>query len=159
MLFRSGEHPLGHLRWEKGGGSLAVGETAHGSWSFKRVGFFATRVSVRPLGSESEIALFSPGWKGDGEVLLKGGKRLLWKSTSFWKADYPLTDEAGNIVLSSHASGSITPQTATVTLGPHAVDPATLSMLVILAMYVGVLAMSDDADTAAMVAVLVAVSS
>src|SRR5262245_2644107 len=41
---RAGKEGLATLRWQKMLGSLAVGESASGAWSFKRGGFLNPRV-------------------------------------------------------------------------------------------------------------------
>lgn len=154
-----GQDLLARLSWTKESGSLAIGESARNVWSFKRIGFFATQVSVRVEGTEDTVAVFSPNWRGDGKVTLSDNRLFVWKSTVFWKANYQLTDESGTEVLSIKHSNSISPDTAEVRLGPVGIDNATLALLVMLAMYVGLLAIRDGADSAAMVAVLVACSS
>lgn len=154
-----GSDLLARLSWTKESGSLALGESANNVWSFKRIGFFATQVSVRVEGTEDTVAVFSPNWRGDGKVALSDKRVFIWKSTAFWKANYLLTDESGTEVLSIKHNSSISPDRAGVQLGPARLDNATLVLLIMLAMYVGVLAIQDDADSTAMVAVLVACSS
>jgi hypothetical protein len=154
-----GQDLLARLKWTKDSGSLAIGESAQNVWSFKRIGFFATQVSVRVEGTEDTVAMFSPNWRGDGKVTLSDNRGFVWKSTAFWKANYLLTDESGTVIFSIKHSSSISPDTAEVRLGPARVDNSTLALLVMLAMYVGVLAIQDGADSATMVAVLVACSS
>ena len=44
------------LRFEKGWGSLATGECGQTQWTFKRTGFLSPRITVRQVGSETDIA-------------------------------------------------------------------------------------------------------
>ena len=52
---RAGEEIVGTLCWERG--SLAVAEVAEGRWTFKRVGCWRPRVSVRQAGSDTDWAI------------------------------------------------------------------------------------------------------
>src|ERR1035441_5308392 len=52
------------LRFESSCGSLATGECGQARWTFKRTGFLSPKISVREAGSETNIALFTPGWMG-----------------------------------------------------------------------------------------------
>ena len=44
---------LATLEFRSSFGSLATAMCADGCWTFKRVGFFQTKVSIRPCGSDS----------------------------------------------------------------------------------------------------------
>jgi hypothetical protein len=46
-LHRADEQNIGSLRFEKAFGASARGDSPHGSWTFKRVGFLNPRVTVR----------------------------------------------------------------------------------------------------------------
>lgn len=146
---------MARLRWVKAQGSMAMGEAAGARWSFKRVGFFATRISVRYEGSDADLALFTANWKGDGSVTVTGNGDFAWKSTSFWKANYALTDKAGNVVLSIIHDDCVSPDVAKLTLGSGAVNTTIGTLLACLAMYVGLLAI-EDGEEAGAVAVLMA---
>jgi len=52
--------------------SLATAATAAGAWTLKRVGFFKPAVSVRPVGSETPVALFRMA-----RLRMAGGQILL----------------------------------------------------------------------------------
>lgn len=154
-----GHDLVARLSWLKNDGSLALAESAHGRWTIKRVGFFSTRVMVRIEGTDSEVAEFVPDWKGDGKLTLAGNTELAWRSKSFWSANYSLVDQYGEEVLAIEHEGASTPNSAEIRLGVARLpEPATLSLVAILALYVGVLAMKDS-ETASMVAVLAAVIS
>ena len=51
---------LGKVVFPKSVGSLAEAETSDGKWTFKRVGFFTTRITIRKSGEEEDIAVFRP---------------------------------------------------------------------------------------------------
>lgn len=143
-----------HIRWEKKCGSLASGETAYGKWSFKRIGFFATKIAIRQHGSELDFAEFIPNWKRDGIIKFTDGRTYLLKSKSFWKANYIITDLNGLTYLSFAADNSIALTSAKLTIGPNLLDPTILSLLVLLSLYVGVLAIDDASNTAIMAAII-----
>ncbi|MBN2227693.1 MAG: hypothetical protein JW763_10045 [candidate division Zixibacteria bacterium] len=148
--------PVARLYWTKPLGSLAIGESANGKWTFKRIGFFATPVSIRKEDAVSDFGLFNPNWKGDGYVTLEGGKTFYWKSNSFWKSNVILTDDAGNAVLTMNHNGTASLEMAQIITGSSKTDSATLTLLAILAIYVGVLAMQDDgASLAAIIAAVI----
>jgi len=54
----TGEETAGTLQFRSSLGSFATAESADGCWTFKRVGFWQTRVTIRECGAETEIATF-----------------------------------------------------------------------------------------------------
>ena len=46
------------LHFRSSFGSFATTETADGCWTFKRIGFFQTKVTIRACGSDHDIAIF-----------------------------------------------------------------------------------------------------
>lgn len=66
---------VGSLIFRSGWGTLATAEHPTGSWTFKRVGFLRTRVTVRAVGAVSDLATFHPTtWSGGGAVELPDGQ-------------------------------------------------------------------------------------
>jgi hypothetical protein len=80
---RSGDDGIAMLAWEKTFGTLATAQTSEKTWTFKRVGFFNVRVTVRSPGSEADIAVFKPSW-GYGGTLEVQGRAYTWKKLDFW---------------------------------------------------------------------------
>jgi hypothetical protein len=68
------ESVVGRLRWQKLWGTLAVGESPVGSWSFKRVGFLSIRVTARAIGSDDDLANFYPSMFGGGRLEMRDGR-------------------------------------------------------------------------------------
>jgi hypothetical protein len=102
---RAGDDVLAILRFETLCGSLARAESADGSWTFKRVGFFKPRVTVRKAGEEVNLAVYTPRWTGrEGALEFPDGRVFSWKQTNFWAARYQITDAVGNL-LASFQSG------------------------------------------------------
>ena len=79
---RAGDDVVATLAWEKAFGTLALAQTAEQAWTFKRMGFFNTRVTIRASGSEADLGIFKPGWGYSG-TLEVGGRAYAWKSMGF----------------------------------------------------------------------------
>ncbi len=56
---RSGATLVVAIGWAASGGSLASARTASGTWSLKRVGFLAPRITARTAGAEANVAVLS----------------------------------------------------------------------------------------------------
>lgn len=61
---RAGNELVGTLRWPKALFSLCIAETADGSWTFNRHGFFNTRVNARVTGSDQDLLIYTLNWTG-----------------------------------------------------------------------------------------------
>lgn len=57
---RDGNRLFGSLSFVKSFGSLAGASLATGDWTFKRVGYFRPRVTVRRRGQETDLAFYEP---------------------------------------------------------------------------------------------------
>ena len=66
---RSGEHTAGTLAFRSAFGSLASATTDEGQWTFKRVGFWRSHVTVRAAGSDTDLAVFrNDTWTAGGTL-------------------------------------------------------------------------------------------
>src|SRR6478672_11634093 len=82
---RANTEPVATLRFRSSFGSFATGESADGCWTFKRVGFWQTRVTVRTCGGDSDIASFKNNtWSGGGTLELADG-RVFLATTNLWQ--------------------------------------------------------------------------
>jgi hypothetical protein len=150
---RAGDDVVEKLDWEKMFGTLATAQTAEQTWTFKRVGFFNARVTVRSPGSEVDIAVFKPSW-GYGGTLEVQGRAYMWKKLDFWGNRWGFAWHDGTVLLSFGYSGGLD---AIFKLeGPVEISPGSVStnqdmpLLAALGWYIMVL-MHDD-NTAAIVA-------
>jgi hypothetical protein len=75
---KDGDRLPARLRMVGPAGPPATGETAAGTWTFKRVGFLNPRVTARTPGSLEDAAVFSPAWGGGGSFALAGGRAARW---------------------------------------------------------------------------------
>lgn len=95
---RSGNDVISTLSWEKTFGTLATAQTADKTWTFKRVGFFNARVTVRSPGSDADIATFRPSW-GYGGMLEVQGRTYTWKKLDFWGNRWGFAWHDGTLLL------------------------------------------------------------
>jgi hypothetical protein len=152
---RAGDETLATLRWQKAFGSLALAESADGEWTFKRSGFLSPRVTVRAPGSETELAVFRPGWRGEGALRLSDGRGYQWANTSFWRSEWAFADEAGEPLVRFKTEFEPTTgfaffkQAAEVTFEHRGHSLADLSLLTLLGWYLMVLMAEDAAGAAA----------
>ena len=91
----AGEMIAATLRFRGSFGSFATAASADGSWTFKRVGFWQTKVTVRANGAETDLAVFKNNtWSGGGTLELPAGRKYL-ANISFWATQYEFKTEAG----------------------------------------------------------------
>lgn len=152
----SGDDVVAMLSWEKTFGTLATAQTAEKTWTFKRVGFFNPRVTVRSPGSEADIAVFKPSW-GYGGTLEVQGKTFTWKKLDFWGNRWGFAWQDGTVLLSFGYAGGLGAMfklEGTVEMSPGSVSTIVdMPLLATLGWYIMVL-MHDD-NTAAIVATTV----
>ncbi len=87
---RAGEEIVATLRFRSSFGSFATAESADGCWTFKRVGFWQTRVTIRGCGSDMDIAMFKNNtWSGGGTLELPDGRKVL-ATTNLWQTKFEL---------------------------------------------------------------------
>jgi hypothetical protein len=147
---RAGEELAGELRFRSAFGSFATGETADGCWTFKRVGFFQTRVTIRECGEEADVATFKNNtWSGGGTLELTGGTNIL-ATTSFWQTKLEFTTESGNALVRFNTGGMIH-LNATVEIDPAAMELKELPLIILLGWYLVVMMHNDAAASAAII--------
>ncbi len=77
FVLKDADDTVAALRFRSAFGSFATVEAADGSWTMKRVGFWQTRVTICPAGSETEIACFRNNtWSAGGTLEFPDGRRL-----------------------------------------------------------------------------------
>jgi hypothetical protein len=155
---RDGERLLGTLQFPKWSGSLAMASLAAGEWTFKRVGFFRPRVTVRLPGQEADVAVYQPkGWGSGGEVQFAGGRIFAWKPANFWATRYAFLDGAERAIVTFKPGGEESKWSdlfkfqALVEIDPSADGLEELPLLVSLGWYLMILH-HDDSEGAAVVA-------
>lgn len=143
---RAEDEVLATLRWEQK--NRVVAESAEGTWTFQRTGIFRQTVTVRTPGSEAEIAVLRPNWKGEGALEGPAGRRYLWKKISFWSYNWMFTAETGAPLLRLKTKPYLFRSAADLEIDYSAVSLSDLSLLAALGWYLMLLA-AQDASTAA----------
>jgi hypothetical protein len=154
---RAGDDLFATLKFETAFGSLAAAESAAGTWTFKRVGFFKPRVTVRVKGSEQNLAVYHLKWgSAEGVLEFADGETYVWKLANFWATRYQIVDAEGNPLISytskiGNASDLLKDQ-ARIEIVPETRDKDTLALLLLIGWYLIVLQQEDVMATATAVA-------
>ncbi len=139
------------VTWAKSWGSLATGESADGEWTLKRVGFMRPRVTVRKVGSQSDLVVVSMDWTGGGTVSFSDASSFNFKRVGFWRPELVLTDPIGNRIFSMTQSSGFGKQRATLKLESEAARSSwRTTLLAIVGWYLAILI--SEYDNAAVVA-------
>ncbi len=145
---RAGDDVAATLRFRSSFGTFAVAESADGCWTFKRVGFFQTRVTIRHCNTDVEVAVFKPNtWSGGGTLILASGQTYR-AATNFWQTKFTFETEAGDPLLSFQSGGFIH-QSAIVSFQPNAAMLPDLPLMVLLGWYLIIMMHNDSAATVA----------
>lgn len=136
------------LRFRSSFGSFATGESADGCWTFKRIGFWQTRVTIRACGDDVDIATFKNNtWSGGGTLELSDGRKFL-ATTNFWQTNLEFQEESGSTLIKFKTGGLLHPS-ATVHVEPNTVSLPELPWVVILGWYLTVMMHMDSAAAVA----------
>lgn len=146
---RAGNELVATLRFRSSFGSFATAESADGCWTFKRVGFWQTKATIRGCGSDTDIATFKNNtWSGGGTLELSDGPKIL-ATTNVWQTNFEFKSEAGETLVRFKPGGFVH-LSATVEIKPDAAGMAELPLIVMLGWYLTVMMYMDTAATAAM---------
>lgn len=100
-----GDKVVGTLRFRSSLGSFATAENSAGSWTFKRLGFLQTRVTVRVAGADADLATFRNNtWSGGGTLDLPDGRHFK-AATNFWQTRYEILDATDQPLLRYRMEG------------------------------------------------------
>jgi hypothetical protein len=131
-------------------GTFATGESGDGCWTFKRVGFFQTRVSIRVCGEADDLAIFRNNtWSGGGTLEIRDGKKFL-ADTNFWQSNLQFKTESGEPLV-RFKTGGLIHLNATVEIEPQATRLEQLPLIVMLGWYLIVMMNSDSAASAVII--------
>lgn len=152
---RAGENLAATLEFPKTFGSLAIATAADGRWTFKRVGFFNPRITVRVEGQEAELAVYHPKWTGtEGKLQISSGEVFTWKVANFWATQFVWLAGDQPLILfrpgveDTHMSDWFKNQ-ARVEIQPEAGSLKQVSLLVLMGWYLMILKQQDDAAATA----------
>ena len=146
---RDGEALVANLSFRSAFGSFATGESGDGVWTFKRVGFWQPRATVRTSGSEAELAVFRNNtWRDGGTLELPDGRKFP-ADTNFWKTRYEFRTDANEPLISFRKIGGMLHLSAGVTIHPVMRGVKDLPWLALFGWYLTVLMYEDSAAIAA----------
>jgi hypothetical protein len=145
---RSGDQIAATLRFRSSFGSFATAESADGCWTFKRVGFWQPKVTLRVCETDTDIATYvNNTWSGGGTLTLPDG-RTLRVSTNMWTTQYEIKNESDTPLVRYKMSGLIH-LSSEVEIQPAAMGLPELPWLVPLGWYLAILAYMDSAAVSA----------
>ncbi|HXS83878.1 MAG TPA: hypothetical protein VN896_14265 [Methylomirabilota bacterium] len=145
---RAGEQAAATLAFRSTFGSLATATTDEGSWTFKRVGFWRSHVTVRESGRETDLAVFrNDTWTAGGTLTFADGRA--WRAnTNFWMTSYQFTNASDQPLVRFTKLGGVIHLSCNVQVEPAGVKLPELPWLMALGLYL-IVKMRDDAGGAA----------
>jgi hypothetical protein len=147
---RAGEELAASLRFRSSFGSFATAESADGCWTFKRVGFWQTRVTIRSCDSDDNVAVFRNNtWSEGGTLEFPDGARLL-ANTDFWQSRYEFKTETGERLVEFETGGLIH-LSAKVEIARGAATMRELPLVIMLGWYLVVMMQMDQSASAAII--------
>lgn len=124
-------------------GSLGTGESADGSWTFKRIGFLSTRATVRRSGEDTDLAVFHNNtWSGGGTLELADGRKYR-ANVNFWTTQYELRTESDSPLITFRRVGGLFHLSSTVEVHDAAKALPELPWLLMLGWYLTVMLHRD----------------
>jgi hypothetical protein len=143
---RAGDELVATLNFRSLFGSLATGQSADGCWTFKRVGFWQTRATIRACDSEDDIASYRNNtWSCGGTLELVDGQKILG-TTNFWQTKFGFERESGEKLI-QFTNGGLIHISAIVEVLPEGLSIRQLPWMVMLGWYL-VIMMHHDAAIA-----------
>ncbi|MBI3175756.1 MAG: hypothetical protein HYZ25_18700 [Chloroflexi bacterium] len=145
----AGEMIAATLRFRSSLGSFATATSADGTWTFKRVGFWQTKVTIRAAESETDLATFRNNtWSGGGTLELLDGRKYP-ANTNFWSTQYEFKTEQGESLISYRKIGGILHMSSVTEIHPLARNIPEMPWMVLLGWYLTVMMHMDSAAAAA----------
>jgi hypothetical protein len=144
---RAGEEVVGRLRFQRS--SLATGDSAYQSWTFKREGFWHPRITIRVPGSDDNVATFQPGWAGGGTLELAPGNQLRFAAANFWHSQWDWLDPQNQPLVHFKSHQGLLKVEGQVSIETAAIKSPDLPLLVVLGWYLLVLFARDAAASSA----------
>lgn len=135
--------PVARLAFQSMLGTRAVAESGDGSWTFKRVGFWQQRATVRVAGSEHDLAVFRNNtWRNGGTLEFAEGARFR-ATTNFWNTRFAWETEQEEALVRFHYGG-VFRLSATVEITDAARARPELPLLLLFGWYLCVMLHRDE---------------
>ena len=155
----AGDTVAATLHFRSSFGSFATATSADGSWTFKRVGFWQTKVTIRASEADADLAVFKNNtWSGGGTLELPDGRKYL-ANTNFWATQYEFKAETGEALISYKKIGGMLHMSSGVEIHALAKDIAELPWMVLLGWYLTVMMNMDSAAVTASTVATVAATT
>jgi hypothetical protein len=143
---QDGDEVIATLRFHSSWGTLATAESADGCWTFKRVGFLQTSVTIRACGADAEIAIFkNSSWTGGGTLALPDGREYRANS-NFWMTRFGFTTLDDQPLVEFQRIGGLLKLSSTVEIHAAAERIPELPWMVMLGWYLTVLLHRDASE-------------
>jgi hypothetical protein len=144
-----GEEEVATLEFRSMFGTLATGQSADGTWTFKRTGVFHPVVTVRREGSDKDIAEFKNNtWKSGGTLTMPDGRTYL-ASTNFWATNFDISTESGEALISFKRIAGLLHLSMEMIVHGSAAHKPELPWMAMLGLYLIVMMQRDHAAAAA----------
>lgn len=148
---RSGGTLVATLRFRSSFGTLATAESGDGCWTFKRVGFWQNKASIRACSSDTDLAVFRNNtWQSGGTLQFSDGCRYK-ATTNSWMTNLQFKTEADEPLV-RFDYGGVFRRHAEVEITPLARNTPQVPLLVLFAWYLAIMLDEDDAGVAAVIA-------
>jgi hypothetical protein len=139
---------IGTLKFRSSLGSLATARFVDGCWTFKRLGFLQTRVSIKVCDSDTDIAMFrNNAWSGGGLLELRDGRQLTANS-NFWHTRFEFAGEDGQPLVQYHMRNRLRLE-GQMEIFPAAHDMPETPWMAMLGWYLAVMMHRDDGAASA----------
>ena len=146
----AGDEVVATLSFRSTFGSFATAKTADGSWTFKRVGFWQTRATVRKEDAPNDLAVFEHDtWSGGGTLTIAGGGTVR-VTTNFWQSRIEFQLEDGTTLFRYQTEGFMR-HGAELTIEPAGARMNALPWLLAFGWYLVVMMHHDAATTAVVI--------
>lgn len=144
----TGDTRAATLNFRSSWGTLAFADSEDGNWTFKRIGFWQHRASIRETGAEQDLAIFTNNtWSQGGTLEFIGGRRYK-ATTNFWMTQMEWKTEDEQPLVRFHIGGFFK-HTADVEILALAAHLPELPLLVLFGWYLVLMLYRDSAATAA----------
>jgi hypothetical protein len=145
---RSDGHLIATLRFKSMWGTLATAESGDGCWTFKRVGFWQSKASIRVCGTGIDVAAFRNNtWASGGTLEFPDGRRYR-ATTNFWMTRLAFQTEVDEPVV-HFRYGGLFRRSADVEMSPSTSTVSDVALLVLFGWYLAIMLESDAAAAGA----------
>lgn len=143
----AGDELVATLKFRSAFGTLARAECGDGCWTFKRVGFWQNKATVRTCTGVSDLAVFKNNTWSDGGTLEFNDGRQFKATTNAWKTRFEFQTLTEETLLRFNYEG-VFRLSATVEIHPTAQILVELPLLVLFGWYLAVMLYHDSSAVA-----------